>query len=357
MSADLAGLRAQIDALDERILRCLNERATLAQQVGVLKNHKDAYRPEREAQVLRRVKELNTGPLPSESVAFFFREIMSACLALETPISVAHLGPEGTFSEAAARKQFGHAATMISCNPIDEVFRRAESGAASFAVVPVENSTEGAIGKTLDLMVTTPLRICGEVLLRIHQHLLTKDSSATFASITRVYSHPQSFAQCDGWLQSHLPQAERIPASSNAEAARLAGMEATSAAIAGEAAQGRYGLHRLAQNIEDEPNNTTRFFVLGNHDTAPSGRDKTSLAMAVKNRPGAIHHLLTPMAEQGVSMSKLESRPSRTANWEYVFFVDLEGHQQDKNVALALKEVAERASFLKILGSYPVAAL
>ena len=355
MSEDLSKLRASIDALDAEMLRLLNQRAETAQKIGHLKSGV-AYKPEREAEVLRRVKENNPGPLPDDMAVFLFREIMSACLALEKPVRVAHLGPSGTFSEAAAIKHFGHSAEVVPCASIDEVFRRAESGTAGFAVVPVENSTEGAIGKTLDLMLQTPLNVCGEVMLRIHHHLLARSAGIDFASIKRVYSHPQSLGQCNQWLAANLPHVERVPASSNAEAARLSQLEPGTAAIAGEAAAGRYGLARLAENIEDEPSNTTRFLVLGTLDVEATGRDKTSFAMSAKNQPGAIHELLAPLAAHHVSMTKLESRPSRVANWEYYFFVDIEGHRQNPAVAQALREIEARALHLKVMGSYPVAA-
>jgi chorismate mutase / prephenate dehydratase len=355
VSEDLGALRESIDRIDTEMLRLLNQRAEVAQKIGHLKSGV-AYKPEREAEVLRRVKEKNPGPLPDDAAAFLFREIMSACLALEKPVRVAHLGPTGTFSEAAAIKHFGHGAEVVPCASIDEVFRSAESGAAGFAVVPVENSTEGAIGKTLDLMLQTPLNVCGEVMLRIHHHLLARATGVDFKSIQRVYSHPQSLGQCHQWLAANLPHVERVPASSNAEAARLAGLEANAAAIAGEAAAGRFGLERLAQNIEDEPSNTTRFLVLGNMQVDATGRDKTSFAMSAKNQPGAIHELLAPLAAHKVSMTKLESRPSRMANWEYFFFVDSEGHRRDPDVANALREIESRALHLKIMGSYPVAA-
>lgn len=354
MSEDLSKLRASIDGIDAEMLRLLNRRAEVAQKIGHLKSGV-AYKPEREAEVLRRVKEKNPGPLPDDTAAFLFREIMSACLALEKPVQVAHLGPTGTFSEAAALKHFGHAAEAVPCASIDEVFRSAESGTVGFAVVPVENSTEGAIGKTLDLMLQTPLSVCGEVMLRIHHHLLARGTGIDFTSIKRVYSHPQSLGQCSQWLAANLPHVERVPAASNAEAARLAQLESNAAAIAGEAAAGRYGLQRLAQNIEDEPSNTTRFLVLGNLTLEATGRDKTSLAMSAKNQPGAIHALLAPLAVHNVSMTKLESRPSRMANWEYYFFVDIEGHRRDPAVAEALREIEARALHLKIMGSYPVA--
>ena len=355
MTAELDKLRASIDDLDAQMLKLLNQRADVARQIGHLKSGV-AYKPEREAEVLRRVMQHNPGPLPDDTAAYIFREIMSACLALEKPVQVAHLGPTGTFSEAAAIKHFGHAAEVVPCPSIDDVVRRAESGTVGFAVVPVENSTEGAIGKTLDLMLQTPLHVCGEVMLRIHHHLLARSAAVDLLSIKRVYSHPQSLAQCHQWLAANLPHVDRVPASSNAEAARLAQLEPNTAAIAGEAAAGRYGLERVAQNIEDEPSNTTRFLVLGNLETVATGKDKTSLAMSVKNRPGAIHDLLEPLATHGVSMTKLESRPSRMANWEYYFFVDIEGHRSDPPVAQALRDIEARALHLKVLGSYPVAA-
>ena len=355
MSEELNKLRVSIDEIDAQMLKLLNQRAEVAQRIGHLKSGV-AYKPEREAEVLRGVMQKNPGPLSDDTAAHLFREIMSACLALEKPVQVAYLGPSGTFSEAAAIKHFGHAAEVVPCASIDEVIRRAESGTVGFAVVPVENSTEGAIGKTLDLMLQTPLNVCGEVMLRIHHHLLARSAAIDLLSVKRVYSHPQSLAQCHQWLAANLPQVERVPASSNAEAARLAQLEPNAVAIAGEAAAGRYGLERVAQNIEDEPSNTTRFLVFGNLEVEATGRDKTSLAMSAKNQPGAIHELLAPLAAHGVSMTKLESRPSRMANWEYFFFVDIEGHRNDPPVAQALREIEARALHLKVMGSYPVAA-
>ena len=357
LQEELAGIRTQIDAIDTELLDLLNRRARCAQQVGEIKaRHGDAgviYRPEREAQVLRRIQALNAGPLSNESVTWFFREVMSACLSLEQPLGIAFLGPLGTFSESAATKHFGHAARLLPQTTIDDVLREVESGHANYAVVPVENSTEGAIGRTLDLLLATPLRICGEVVLRIHQHLLS--NAPALADVRKVYSHAQSLAQCHEWLNRSLPGAARISVASNAEAARLAASEPDAAAIAGEAAAERYALPKLAENIEDEPNNTTRFFVLGRHEASPSGRDKTSLIMSAPNRTGALHYLLAPLAEAGVSMTRLESRPARHTLWDYVFFVDLEGHRDDPPVATALAELAKRAAYVKNLGSYPVA--
>ncbi len=354
MSDDLQKRRTEIDQIDDELLKLISRRAQIAQSIGRLKQG-NIYRPEREAQVLRRIKEANPGPLSGETAARLFREIMSACLALEQPLTVAYLGPQGTFTQAAAIKQFGHAAETTDCASIDEVFRRVEAGMASYAVVPVENSTEGAIGRTLDLLLNTPLMICGEVVVRVHHYLLRKGEG--MEGIAKLYSHAQSFAQCHEWLNKNLPNVARISVASNAEAARLAAEEPDSAAIAGETAGEIYGLTPLARNIEDEPNNTTRFLVLGAHDAGRSGRDKTSLVMAAPNQPGAMHDLLGPFARNGVSMTKLESRPSGAGKWEYVFYVDVEGHQEDAPVAKALSELRSLAPFLKVLGSYPVAVL
>jgi chorismate mutase/prephenate dehydratase len=355
-SAELDRLRAEIDRLNDSLLEQLNERAKLARAVGMLKVGQ-AYRPEREAQVLRRVKERNQGPLSDETVALLFREIMSACLALERPITVAYLGPRGTFSERATLKHFGLAAEALPTTSIDEVFRAVESGAADFGVVPVENSTEGAVGRSLDLMPQTPMQVCGEVIVRIHHNLMAKVAPRDFSEIKRVFSHGQSLGQCHEWLNAHVPHAERVAVASNAEAARRAAEEPGSAAVAGEMAAEHYGLTILAANIEDEPNNTTRFLILGDYRPAASGRDKTSIVLSARNRAGAVYEMLTPFATRGVSMTKFESRPSRVALWEYLFFVDIEGHRDDANVAAALKEVNGIAGYLKVLGSYPVAVI
>ena len=354
--SELERLRGEIDRLDDRLVGMLNDRARLAREIGTLKVGQ-AYRPEREAQVLRRIKERNPGPLSSETVALLFREIMSACLALERPITVAYLGPKGTFSERATLKHFGLAAEAMPVPSIDEVFRAVESGTADYGVVPVENSTEGAVGRSLDLMPQTPMKVCGEVVVRIHHHLMSRAKPAELGAIQRVFSHGQSLAQCHEWLNSHLPRAERIAVASNAEAARRAAEEPGTAAVAGEMAAEHYGLEILASNIEDEPNNTTRFLVLGDYQPKPSGRDKTSLVLSARNRAGAVYEMLTPFATRGVSMTKFESRPSKVALWEYLFFVDIEGHRDDANVAAALAEVEKIAGYLKVLGSYPVAVL
>lgn len=352
---DLSGLRAAIDTLDGEILTQLNARAVLARKVGSLKAGQ-AYRPEREADVLRRIKEMNTGPLPDEVVARLFREIMSACLALERPITVAYLGPQGTFSELAAKKHFGEGAELKPQTSIDEVYRNVESNACDFGIVPVENSTEGAVGRSLDLMPQTPLKTCGEVLVRIHHHLMATDITP-LGNIQKVFSHGQSLAQCHEWLNINLPNAERISVASNAEAARRASLEPFTAAVAGEMAATHYGLTLLASNIEDEPNNTTRFLVMGNYEPKATGKDKTSLVLSAPNRSGAVYEMLTPFANRGVSMSKFESRPSKVAIWEYLFFVDIDGHADDANVAEALLELRKIAGYVKVLGSYPTAVI
>jgi chorismate mutase/prephenate dehydratase len=355
VTSELDRLRGEIDRVNDRILELLNERARYARAIGTLKVGQ-AYRPEREAEVLRRMKERNPGPLSDETVAFLFREIMSACLALERPITVAYLGPAGTFSESAAMKHFGLAAVTRPMPSIDEVYRAVESGAADFGVVPVENSTEGAVGRSLDLMPQTPAKACGEVLIRIHHHLMAREP-VPVSAIRRVYSHSQSLAQCHEWLNANVPEAERVAVASNAEAARRAAEEPGNAAVAGDRAAEHYGLAILASNIEDEPNNTTRFLILGDYEPKPSGHDRTSLVLSARNRAGAVYEMLTPFATRGVSMTKFESRPSKVALWEYLFFVDIEGHRDDANVAAALEEVGGIAGYLKVLGSYPMAVL
>lgn len=353
MSGDIEKLRGEIDAIDDELLSLVSRRAALARRIGELKRAGPAYRPERETRILRRIAERNPGPLPAERASAVFREIISACRSMEAALRVAYLGPEGTFSEMALRKQFGRAVEGEPCASIDEVFRAAESGAAQFAVVPVENSAEGAVGRTLDLLLRTPLGICAEVSLRVHQNLLRK--SGSLEGVARVYSHAQSFAQCHAWLSSHLPRVERIAVASNSEAARRAAHEHDAGAVGPEIAGERHGLAVVAANIEDDPNNRTRFLVLGDLSPARTGRDATSLVMSAPNRPGAVHALLTPFAKHGVSMSRLESRPMRVGQWEYYFFVDLEGHRDDAPVAAALTELGTLAPFLRILGSYPAA--
>ena len=352
MSDQLKQIRGRIDALDDRLVKLLSARARLAQRIGRLKQGA-AYRPEREAQVLRRMLAANRGPLAPAALARIYAEIMSACRALEDEMTVAFLGPQGTFSQEAVVKHFGGGAAAMPCSSIDEVFRQAETGSVGYGVVPVENSTEGAIGRTLDLLLSTPAKVCGEVMLPIRQCLMGRAKQTR--DIRKVYSHAQSLAQCQQWLARHLPQAQRVSVVSNAEAARLASRERGAAAIGPKSAAALYRLNLIARNIEDEARNTTRFLVLAAHDAAPSGADKTSLVMSTRNVPGAMHELLAPLAANQVSMTRLESRPSKTGMWEYVFYVDIQGHQQDANVARALAELKQKASFIKILGSYPAA--
>ncbi|MBX9636438.1 MAG: prephenate dehydratase [Nitrosomonas sp.] len=356
MSEELKQLRDQIDAIDNELLQLVSKRAGLAQQVGKIKKSGIVYRPEREAQILARVQEQNLGPVSNEHIKQLFTEIMSLCRALEKPMNVAYLGPNGTFSEEAALKRFGSAITGVACDSIDDVFRMVESDTANYGVVPVENSSEGAIGRTMDLLLQTPLTICGEIQLPVHQFLMAQQTD--LAHIHKIYSHPQSLAQCHHWLKTnlpHLPDSALINAASNADAARQAAADKQAAAIASHRAAELFGLSICAENIEDDPRNTTRFLVIGKQTVAPSGKDKTSLVMTTNNRSGAIYTLLEPLAQHGVSMSRLESRPSRTGLWQYVFFVDLEGHQQNDNVAAAMTELRDKAAFLKILGSYPAA--
>ncbi len=361
MSTDqrLEALRHRIDALDEQIQRFITERAECAKEVAEVKSEQggntDFYRPEREAGILRRVSERNTGPLPAEEMVRLFREIMSACLALEKPLSIAFLGPEGTFTQAAALKHFGHSVKTLALDGIDDVFREVEAGAADYGVVPVENSTEGVINHTLDMFQRSPLSICGEVELRIHHHLLAADADRN--KVKRVLAHQQALAQCRGWLDANLSQAERIAVASNAEAARLVRDQPGSAAIAGEMAAELYDVVIVARNIEDQPDNTTRFLIIGHQHALPSGLDKTSILVSVQNQPGALYSLLQPIARNGISMSRIESRPSRQGMWQYVFYIDLEGHHNDASVAAALDELKKKASVVRVLGSYPRAVL
>ena len=354
---ELGEIRQRIDAVDAELQRLLNERAGLAQQVGISKHASgrtiDFYLPEREAQVLRAAQKRNKGPLRDEEILRLFREIMSACLAQQEPLKVAYLGPEGTFTQQAVFKQFGHSVRALALPSIDEVFHEVESGAADFGVVPIENSTEGTVMHTLDRFLVSPLSICGEVELRIHQYLMGRMKS--LAAVKRICSHQQSLAQCREWLNEHLPDVEQVPVSSNAEAARRARDEQYTAAIAGETAAEVYGLDVLVAKIEDRPDNTTRFLVIGAKTFHTSGDDKTTVLVSVArtDAPGALYRLLEPLAKHEVSLTRIESRPSRRRKWDYVFFFDLEGHVEDQKVARALAQLKERSSLYRVLGSYP----
>ncbi len=354
MDETLKQLRSRIDGIDDALLQLLSERAGIAQQVGRAKNGDTVYRPEREAQIVYRLRKDNPGPLPGDSIERLFREIMSSCRALEQNMRVAYLGPPGTFSQAAVYKQFGHEVEAAPEGDIDACFRAVETGRADFAVVPVENSTEGAISRTLDLIVTSPLKICGEVMLPIHQNLMRK--GAGLDGIQRVYGHAQSLSQCQRWLNRHLPEAVLISAASNSEGALMAADKQDAAALGSEVAAELYGLSIVAPRVEDEATNTTRFLILGMSDAAPSGRDKTSLVLGVPNQPGAIVKLLQPLADAGISMTKLESRPARLANWEYLFFIVCEGHRNDPRLSATLAQIGKYAAFIKILGSYPASS-
>lgn len=363
---EIAGLRSRIDDVDRRLHDLLNERARLARKVGISKGKQgrlvDFYRPEREAQVLRMALERNasarsSGALRDEEVVRLFREIMSACLAQEEPLKVGFLGPEGTFSQAAVYKHFGHSARALALSTIDEVFHEVEAGHADFGVVPIENSTEGSVNHTLDRFLTSPLHICGEVEMRIRQNLMGKMRS--LREVKRVCSHPQSLAQCRQWLKATLPDVELIAESSNAEAARRARDEKGTAAIAGETAADVYGLTILSADIEDRPDNTTRFLVIGRRTFGSSGNDRTTLLVSTgrTESPGALHRLLEPLAKNRVSLTRIESRPSQRRKWDYVFFMDLEGHRDDPALSRALAALKSRASLFRILGSYPRAVL
>jgi chorismate mutase/prephenate dehydratase len=353
MNERLKQVRDAIDAIDQELVERLNERARLVAEVGRIKQDTGApiFQPEREAEVVRRVVKASRGPLPGTAIEAIYREIMSASRAIQRPLSVAYLGPAGTFSELALLKKFGGSVQSQSCASIDEVFRAAESERADYAIVPVENSSEGAVSRSLDLLLATPLSIVAEVSVPVHLHLLTR--SASLSGVTRVLAHPQALGQCVVWLNQNAPTLERVPVASNAEAARLASLDPTAAAIAGDQAAVRYGLQTVAALIQDDANNRTRFVVLGRHPSRRSGSDKTSLILSVANRAGAVYEMLAPLARHGVSMTRFESRPARTGAWEYHFFVDVEGHSSDENVAEALRELQQICAFYRCLGSYP----
>jgi chorismate mutase/prephenate dehydratase len=350
--------RERIDALDEHIQAQISERAQIAQDVAKIKAEMgegaDCYRPSREAEVLRRVMERNKGPLTDQGIARVMREIMSACLSLESPLEVAYLGPEGTYTQAAVYKHFGNSVKARPLAAINEIFRDVEAGNANYGVVPVENSTEGVVNYTLDMFATSSLLICGEVSLPVHHHLLSR--SGDLSQVTEVFAHSQSFAQCRQWLDRKLPKADRVTVASNGEGARMAA-ESDGAAIAGKPAAERYGLNIIAANIEDEPDNTTRFLVIGRQIVQPSGADMTSILLSSFNRPGALYGMLKPFSDAGVNLTRIESRPSRRAQWDYNFFVDIEGHAQTPAIKAVLDGIKDNAAFYKFLGSYPKAVV
>ena len=356
LQARLRPLRARIDELDGKILALLGQRARAAQEVGEAKQAAEAggaavLRPEREAEVIRGLQGRNSGPFPNDAIAAVWTEIMSACRGLERGMTVAYLGPRGSFSEQAALEHFGHSVRGLPCSSFDEVFRAVEAGQADVGMVPVENSTEGAVNRSLDLLLNSPLKILGERSLVIRHCLLTR--SGGMEGVTTVSAHPQALAQCQGWLSRHYPDLHRVAAASNSEAARVASEDPAVAAIAGEIAARAWGLSVVEAGIQDDPQNRTRFFAIGKSDAGPSGRDKTSLIMAVPNRAGAVYEMLAPLASNGVSMTRFESRPARTGQWEYYFYIDVEGHRDDPSVARALAALQSQAAFFKVLGSYP----
>ena len=367
---DLDQVREEIDNIDQAIQELINRRARCAKDVADIKQEEVLearergefeqeavfYRPEREAQVLNRIKDRNAGPLPGENVAHIFREIMSACLALEKPMQVAYLGPEGTFTQAATIKHFGHAVISIPQGTIDSVFNQVEAEDCNYGVVPVENSTEGMVSHTLDNFMDSTLKICGEVEMQIHHHLLVGGQTNS-DNIRRICAHQQALAQCRGWLEQYWPQVEQVAVSSNGEAARLAAGEEGTAAIAGDMAADQYALEKLFENIEDSAHNSTRFLIIGRDDIPPSGGDKTSIIVSSRNRPGALFDLLEPFRNAGVSLTRIDTRPSRTEKWAYVFFIEFEGHLQDPPVAEIITELEEQSILLKPLGSYPKAVL
>lgn len=350
MSDQISDLRQHIDAIDDSLLDLLNKRAEIARQVGEAKKQGVVYRPEREAQVHRRLHAKNSGPLSNDTISHLFTEVISSCRAQEELLTVACLGPAGTFSEEAVLKQFGSQIKLIYCSTIDEVFKSVGSDVAAYGVVPLENSTEGAISRTLDLLFESPLKLCGEIGLPVRHNLLSKEKPE---NIEKIYSHSQSLSQCQKWLGQHFPSAQLIPVASNAAAAKLVATEARSAAIAGRIAGEHFGLTVIHLSIEDKPDNTTRFGVVSKSEVGTSGSDKTSIVLAAHHKPGAILGLLEPLAENGISMTRLESRPSGLGLWEYMFFIDLEGHKDDEVMQAALSEIQSKSGFFKILGSYP----
>ena len=356
----LDDLRQHIDEIDVSIQQLIADRARTAREIGNRKGAQkaaDFYRPEREAQVLRRVKERNDGPLRDEEMVRVFREVMSACLAAEEPLKIAYLGPEGTFTHQAVTKHFGHSVRALSVPTIREIFHEVEAGIADFGIAPVENSTEGTVNHTLDMFLTSPLKICGEVELRIHQHLMGRMSD--LREIKRICSHSQSLAQCRGWLAQNLPDVECLEVSSNAEAARRARDEAGTAALAGDAAALVYDLKILFREVEDQGDNTTRFLTIGRRLFPPSGADKTSLLFSHVGDKGAglLLALLEPLARHGVSMTRIESRPSRRGKWDYVFFIDVDGHADEAPLSDAIEEIRAKSDLFRVLGAYPKAVL
>jgi len=359
MSADIKKIRQKIDSLDNEILQLLNQRAEQAISIAKEKQKQQEsdnfYNPEREAQVIRRIQDLNNGPLSDTAITKLFREVMSACLSLEAPLKVSYLGPEGTYTQLAAQKHFGSSVLSMPCSSVEEVFLSVEKRDSHYGVVPVENSTQGIVASTLDMFMKSSLRISGEIEILINHNVLSKSSK--IEDVEKIYAHPQSFAQCKNWIEKNCPNIEKINSSSNAEAALIASREKNSAAIASEVASDIYDLNIISKNIEDNHNNSTRFLVVGDRDTQPSGRDKTSIIVSTKNNSGALYELLSPLSKNKVSMTRIESRPSKHNNWEYIFYLDLNGHIKDESIKKATDEIRKEASLYRFLGSYPAALI
>jgi chorismate mutase/prephenate dehydratase len=349
----LKKLRKQIDNLDKEITQLLNKRAKITLNIAKLKRiqGQGIYSPDRESQVLRKIKAINKGPLNSVALDAIYREIMSCSLSLDKPLKIAYLGPEATFTHLAALKRFGTQVEYLACNTISDVFLEVERDVADYGVVPIENSTEGAVSHTLDMFVDSDLKICAQVVLDISHNLL---ANCPKNKIRKLYSIQQVFGQCQIWLQKNLPLVERIDVSSTTRAAQLAAKEKYSACIASLLAAKLYNLKVIARDIEDSPHNITRFLVIGKNDVGPTHRDKTSVMFSIKDRVGALHDMLLPFRRYKINLTKIESRPSKKKAWDYYFFVDLEGHCENPRVKKALLELENKCRYLKILGSYPI---
>lgn len=352
----LIPLRKKIDQIDQQILKLLSERGKQVVKIGKIKKSQGSnfHVPERESKLLEALKKANRGPYTNEAIETIYREILSASLALESPLKVAFLGPEATFTHLAGVKRFGLSAEFVPQTSLAKVFQEVSLGKANYGVVPIENSTEGIVSYTLDLFVEFPLKICGEIKLPIIHNLLSKVKS--LKEIKKVYSHPQALAQCRSWLDSHLPGIKTVETASTAKAAEIASTEAGAAAIASEYAAGHYQLNVLAKHIEDLSNNFTRFVVIAKKDCGATGQDKTSVMFSAKDEVGILHRLLSPLAKEKINLSKIESRPLKGRAWEYIFFVDMDGHRENPKVKRALEKMAKGCAFIKILGSYPKGA-
>lgn len=350
----LNSLRKKIDSLDRKIVDLLNQRAQLSLAIGKekVKNGKGIYSPGREKEVLKHIRTLNRGPMSYEDFEAIYREIMSSSLALEKSLRIAYLGTEGSFTHLAANKKFGSRVAYVSCESIQDVFQRVEHGDCDYGVVPIENSIEGAVTHTFDLLVDSELKACAQIMVKISHNLLSR--AARLKDIRHIYSNPQVFGQCRHWLLNNMPHAGQIWVASTTEAARRAGREKGAAAIASSLAAKIYGLPVLKANIQDIAHNQTRFLVLATHDVPPTGRDRTTILFSIKDKVGALHAMLTPFVRNRINLTKIESRPAKKKAWDYYFFVDFEGHRFDKNVQKALGQLEGMCKYLKVVGSYPV---